>query len=61
MPIILTNKNMTISDIVYQNKDVLDILSDKRLSQIYFNESKLSPPCGYFSVLKKKMISKENI
>lgn len=29
MPVILNNKNMAISDIVYQNKDVLDIFSGK--------------------------------
>lgn len=29
MPIILNNKTLAISDIVYQNKNVLDILSDK--------------------------------
>lgn len=29
MPVILHNKSMAISDIVYQNKDILDIFSDK--------------------------------
>lgn len=29
MPVILNNKNMAISYIVYQNKDDLDIFSDK--------------------------------
>lgn len=60
MPIILTNKNMTISDIVYQNKDVLDILSDKDYPKFILMNPNFPPTCGYFSVLKK-MISKENI
>lgn len=51
---------MTISDIVYQNKDVLDILSDKDYPKFILMNPNFSPPCGYFSVLKK-MISKENI
>lgn len=37
MPVILNSKNMAISDIAYQNKDVLDRVW-QRLSQVYFNE-----------------------
>lgn len=56
MPIILNNKTMTISDIVYQNKDVLDILSDKDYLKFILMNPNFSPPCGYFSVLKKNDI-----
>lgn len=58
MPVILNNKGMTISDIVYQNKDVLDIFSDKAYPK--FNQYKHFFSCGYFSILKT-MTSKENI
>lgn len=60
MPVILNNKNMTISDIVYQNKDVLDIFSDKDYPKfILMNPNFFFPPWIFFH--PKKMIHEENI
>jgi hypothetical protein len=59
MPVILNNKNMAISDRVYQNKDVLDIFSDEDYPMfILLNLNTFSS--GYFPILKK-MTPKENI
>lgn len=52
MPIILNNKTMTISDIVYQNKDVLDILSDKDYLKFILMNPNFSPLVDIFP--KKK-------
>lgn len=60
MPVISNNKNMAISDIVYQNKDVLDIFPGKDYPKFIFMNTNIFPPYGYFSTLKK-MMSKENI
>lgn len=54
MPIILTNKNMTISDIVYQNKDVLDILSDKDYPKFILMNPNFPPLWVFFCPKKKK-------
>lgn len=35
MPVISNNKNTAISDIVYQNKDVLDIFSGKTVPSLF--------------------------
>lgn len=60
MPVILNNKNMAISDIVYQNKDVLDIFSGKDYPKFILMNSSLFPPVGIFPSFKK-MTPKENI
>ena len=52
---------MAISDIVYQNKDVLDIFSDKDYPKFILMNSSLFPPVGIFPSFKKKMTPKENI
>lgn len=60
MPVILNNNNKTISDIVYQNRDVLDIFSDKDYPKfILMNPNNFSPPWIFFC--PKKMKSKGNI
>lgn len=51
---------MAISDIVSQNKDVLDIFSGKDYPKFIFMNTNIFFPYGYFSTLKK-MTSKENI
>lgn len=52
MPVILNNKNTAISAIVYQNKDVLDIFSDKDYPKfILMNPYTFSPVDIFF--LKK--------
>lgn len=48
MPIILNNKNITISDIVYQNKDVLDILSDKDYLKVILMNPNFFPHVDIF-------------
>lgn len=59
MPVILNNKNTAISALVYQNKDVLDIFSDKDYPKFILMNPYTFSPCGYF--LPKKMTFKENI
>lgn len=60
MPVILNNKNMAISDIVYQNKGVLDIFSDKDYPKFILMNSRLFPPVGIFPSFKT-ITPKENI
>lgn len=50
MPIIL---NKTISDVVYQNKDVLDMFSDTDYPKFILMNPNIFFSCGYFSALKK--------
>lgn len=52
MPVILNNKTMEISDIVYQNKDVLDTFSDKDYPKLILMNPDIFS-CGYFSILNK--------
>jgi len=53
MPVISNNKNMAISDIVYQNKDVLDIFSGKDYPKFIFMNTNIFPPVDIFPLLKK--------
>lgn len=58
MPVILNNKNMAISDIVYQNKDVLDIFSGKDDPKFIFMNTNIFSPVNIFPSLKNDVQGK---